>query len=97
VGKCCCPSSTKIGIAFIIVKQHTDSTMDEYTIIIAFDEESQKWYAQNDNIPVILEDYSIDTLISRVKLATPEILELNNMPHTGIHLTFKMEAQAVMV
>jgi hypothetical protein len=31
-----------------------------------------------------------------VKLAVPEMLELNNMPHTEIHLTFKMEAQAVL-
>ena len=71
--------------------------MDEYTIIIAFDDAAQKWYAQNDEIPILLEDYSIDTLISRVKLAAPEMLEINNMPHTGIHLIFKMEAKAVLM
>ena len=70
--------------------------MDEYSITIAFDEEAQKWYAQNDDIPIILEDDSIDALIDRVKLAAPEMLEINNMPHAGFHLTFKMEAQAVM-
>jgi len=31
------------------------------------------------------------------KLAAPEMLEINNMPHTGVHLVFKMEAQAVGV
>jgi len=61
--------------------------MNEYTITIAFDDEAQKWYAQNDDIPIILEDYSIDTLINRIKLAVPEMLEINNTPHTGIHLT----------
>ena len=71
--------------------------MNEYTITIAFDDEAQKWYAQNNDIPIILEDYSIDMLINRVKLAAPEMLEINSMPHTGIHLVFKMEAQAVMV
>jgi len=71
------------------------SEMDEYIITIAFDDEAQKWYAQNDDIPIILEDYSVDSLISRTKLAVPEMLEINNMPHTGIHLTFKMETQAV--
>ena len=71
-------------------------TMDEYTITIAFDDEAQKWYAQNDEIPIMLEDYSIDSLISRVKLAAPEMLEINHMPHTGIHLVFKMESEAVM-
>ena len=60
--------------------------MDEYIIIIAFDDEAQRWYAQNDDIPIILEDDSLDVLINRVKLAAPEILELNNMPHTGIHM-----------
>jgi hypothetical protein len=70
--------------------------VDEYTVTIAFDDEAQKWYAQNDDIPIILEDYSLDTLINRVKLAAPEMLEINNMPHAGIYLAFKMEAQAVM-
>jgi hypothetical protein len=35
-------------------------------------------------------------LLYRVKLAVPEMLEINNMQHTGVHLIFKMEAQAVM-
>ena len=47
------------------------SEMDEYIITIAFDDEAQKWYAQNDEIPIILEDYSVDSLISRTKLAVP--------------------------
>ena len=71
--------------------------MNEYTIFLGFDDESQKWYAQNDEIPIILEDFSLDTLISRVKLAVPEMLDINNFPQTDIYLTFKMETQAVMV
>jgi len=71
--------------------------MNEYTIDLVFDDETQKWYAQNDEIPIILEDFSLDTLINRVKLAVPEILELNNLPKTDIYLTFKMEPQAVLV
>ncbi|MCL1813174.1 MAG: DUF1902 domain-containing protein [Treponema sp.] len=62
--------------------------MDEYTITIAFDDEAQKWYAENEEIPILLEDYSIDTLINRVKLAAPEMLKINNMPHTGIDYHF---------
>jgi len=71
--------------------------MNEYSIELLFDEESQKWYAQNDEIPIILEDFSLDTLINRVKLAVPEMLEINNLPKTDIYLVFKMEPQAVMV
>ena len=70
--------------------------MNEYPITIAFDDEAQKWYAQNDDIPIILEDDSLDVLINRIKLAAPEMLEINNLPHAGVHLVFKMEAQAVM-
>ena len=69
---------------------------DEYTIAIAFDGEAQKWYAQNDDIPIILEDDSIDTLINRVKIAAPEMLEINNMPHKKISLSFKIEPKAVI-
>ncbi|MCL2881198.1 MAG: DUF1902 domain-containing protein [Treponema sp.] len=71
--------------------------MDEYEIAIAFDDEAQAWYAQNDDIPIILEDSSLDELLRQVKLAAPEILELNNKPHTGIHLLFKIETHVVLV
>jgi len=71
--------------------------MSEYTITLSFDDEANKWYAQNDEIPIILEYFSLDSLISRVKLAVPEMLEINNMPITNIYLAFKMEPQAVMV
>jgi hypothetical protein len=58
--------------------------MHEYEIMLIWDEEAQRWYAQNNDIPIILEDDSLDVLISRVKFAVPEMLELNNMPHSGI-------------
>ncbi|MDR0474525.1 MAG: DUF1902 domain-containing protein [Treponema sp.] len=70
--------------------------MNEYEILLIWDDEAHRWYAQNDDIPIILEDDSVDVLISRVKSAVPEILEINNMPHTGIHLIFKMESEAVL-
>jgi hypothetical protein len=70
--------------------------MDEYEILRAWDDEARRWYAQNDDIPIILEDDSLDVLISRVKFAVPEMLEINNMPHRGIHLIFKMESEAVL-
>ena len=70
--------------------------MDKYTITILFDDETLRWYASNDDIPIVLEDGSLDALICRVKIAALEVLEANNMPHTGISLVFKVEAQAVM-
>jgi hypothetical protein len=43
-----------------------------------------------------LEDYSLDTLINRLKLAVPEILEMNKNPCKEVKLIFKLESQAVM-
>jgi len=71
--------------------------MNEYTIALSFDDEARKWYAQNDEIPIILEDFSLDSLINRIKLAVPEMLEANNLPITDVYLAFKMEPQAVLV
>ena len=64
---------------------------DEYSIIVVFDDEAQKWYAQNDDIPIALEDNLLDTLINRVKLAAPEMLEMNNMPRNNVKLSFNYE------
>ena len=70
--------------------------MTEYTISLDWDEGAAKWFALNDEIPIMLEDVSLDTLICRVKLATPELLELNGKSQGNSCLVFKMETQAVV-
>ena len=70
--------------------------MEEYTITIAFDEEASVWYALNDDIPIALESDSIDVLMDRVKLAVPELLELNGKNHPNTVLHFSMEREAVL-
>jgi len=85
------PPELPVGRAMITITPK----LNEYTIIIAFDDEAQKWYAQNDDIPIILEDYSLDKLINRVKLAVPEMLEINNKPCKDICLVFKLESQVI--
>ena len=69
----------------------------EYTIAIAFDEEAAVWYAINDDIPIALESASLDVLMERVKLAVPELLELNGKIHEHTVLRFSMEREAVLV
>ena len=54
-----------------------DLYMQEYIVNLLWDAEAKVWYALNDEIPMALESESIDILITRVKLATPELLELN--------------------
>ena len=53
--------------------------MSEYTIQLSWDDEAEVWLAINDEIPLALESDSLDKLIERVKIAAPEIIELNNL------------------
>ncbi|MBR4514566.1 MAG: DUF1902 domain-containing protein [Lachnospiraceae bacterium] len=52
----------------------------EYVIRISRDNEAGVWIAVNDYIPLALESESLDNLIERVRVAVPELLELNNLP-----------------
>lgn len=50
----------------------------EYIVNITWDSDANVWYATSDNIPcLIMESESYDALLARVKLAAPELLELN--------------------
>jgi hypothetical protein len=70
--------------------------MEEYIVTITFDEEAAVWYAVNNDIPIALESDSLDVLIKRVKLAVPELLELNGRNHEHTVLHFTMEQEAVL-
>jgi hypothetical protein len=70
--------------------------MNEYTVLLTWDEEAAVWVAENYEIPIAFESDSLDILIERVKTATPELLELNGKPHTNITIDFKMERQAIV-
>ncbi|GHU73326.1 hypothetical protein FACS189450_12900 [Spirochaetia bacterium] len=70
--------------------------MNEYTILLTWDDEAQVWIAINDEIPIALNSSSLDELMERVKLAVPEILEMNGKPYEGIPLHFKADRLAVV-
>ena len=71
--------------------------MNEYTIILTWDNEASVWVAENDDIPIALESDSLDILIERVRNAVPELLELNGKTHANTTLHFIMERQTVLV
>ncbi len=53
----------------------------EYKVSFTWDEESDVWIAQSDDIPgLVLEGGSLDALIERVRFAAPELIELNKAP-----------------
>jgi hypothetical protein len=69
---------------------------NEYTIFLTWDDEAHVWIAENDAVPIVLESGSFDTLIKRVKLAAPELLEMNGTESHNIRLIFKAERSAVV-
>ena len=71
--------------------------MNEYTIVLTWDDEASVWVAENDDIPIALESDSLDVLIERVKNAVPELLEHNGKNQTNTVLHFIMERQTVLV
>lgn len=50
----------------------------KYIVNITWDNDASVWVATSNDIPgLVLESESYDTLLARVKLAAPELLELN--------------------
>ena len=70
--------------------------MSKYTIILTWDEEASVWIAENEDIPIALESDSLDKLIKRVRIAAPELLELNGKENKDIILHFEMECQTMV-
>jgi len=70
--------------------------MIKYIILLTWDEDASVWIAENDDIPIALESDSLDTLIKRVRIAAPELLELNGKENKNITFHFEMECQAMV-
>jgi len=64
--------------------------MNEYEIVLTWDEEAQVWIAENDEIPIALESKSLEKLMERCRIAAPEMLELNGGNHKDVYLNFSV-------
>ena len=71
--------------------------MNEYEILLIWDEDARVWIAQNDDIPLVLENGSLDLLMEQVRLAAPEILELNGKEHEDVYLDFTTRRRAKVI
>ena len=60
-----------------------------YDIEVNWDEDVGVWCAICNDIPIALESNSFDALITRVKTAAFEILELNGMIDENTRLCFR--------
>ena len=54
--------------------------MEGYKVKISWDDEAKVWLANCEEIPLAMEDGSLDKLMYRVKIAAPELIEINNLP-----------------
>ena len=71
--------------------------MNEYTTMLTRDDEASVWIAECDKIPgLILESASFDTLVERVKIAIPDLLEQEGAEHFQAKLHFKADRLAVV-
>ena len=61
--------------------------MEDYTILLMWDNAARVWVATNDEIPIALEAGSFDALIERIRYVTPEILKENGKP-SDVYLNF---------
>lgn len=65
-----------------------------YVIKLFWDKEADVWVAINDDLPLALESESVENLMDRVKLAVPELLELNKMiTNKSVTLSFVIECK----
>ena len=71
--------------------------MNEAMINRVWDGEAGVWFATSDDVPgLALESSSFDTLVERVRMAVPELAELNhfNVPHSLIFRSERRERLA---
>jgi hypothetical protein len=71
--------------------------MNEYAVLLIWDDEARVWIAQNDDIPLVLENGSLDLLMEQVRLAVPEILELNGKAYEDVYLDFSTKRRAKVI
>jgi hypothetical protein len=68
-----------------------------YAIKVTWDDEARVWIATSPDLPgLVLESGSVDALIERVKIAVPELLEIEKARCEGVSLGFNVTRQLVV-
>ena len=69
----------------------------DLTIRMFWDNEAAVWVATSEDVPgLALESGSFDALVERVKIATPEIMELNHRKAPIYNLNFVSERRVTV-
>jgi len=71
--------------------------MNDYTVLLNWDDEAQRWYCTSEDIPgLILESDSLDALVERARHAASELLELMGREPANATLSFKAERRVAV-
>ncbi|MCL2827600.1 MAG: DUF1902 domain-containing protein [Oscillospiraceae bacterium] len=63
--------------------------MAQYIVNLVWDNEAHVWIATSENVPgLVLEHGSCDALIERVRVAIPELIELNALDTGDISVEY---------
>lgn len=66
--------------------------MQELLVKLTWDADACVWIAESDDVPgLVLESGSFDALIERVRVAVPELLELNGKAPAPVQLRMVSE------
>ena len=61
-----------------------------FWVKLIWDSETNKWHTETDDILCLaLESYSFDVLVERVRVAAPEMIELNSDYKGPINIQFE--------
>ena len=52
----------------------------EYVVRCNWDNEAGVWYSESEQLPVVMESDTFDSLVLKIKQIAPEIAELNHLP-----------------
>ena len=66
-------------------------------VLFHWDSEAKVWTATSEDVPgLVLESPSFDRLVSRVKVAIPELLELNGNAQREYRVTIQAQREDVV-
>jgi hypothetical protein len=65
-----------------------------YRVKLTWDSEAMVWIATSDDVPgLVLESGSFDALVERVRMAVPELIELNGKTNHEYRLKYLTERE----
>jgi predicted RNase H-like HicB family nuclease len=65
--------------------------MDAWRVTAFWDEEAKVWVAESDEVPgLATEALTLETLVEKLKIMIPELLDLNGVVYEGDEVRFEV-------